>query len=489
MPLKDRTKRKLPRLGIIRLGYLEERKRSDGSTYTFPRQSDCFVLKDAPRLAAWFAEQEITKPRELDVILPFPTLRQNFDAYYSVWAKRVQLCKGDGEHVLYANPMKVTKDKKGTHVYQEPGPTLVVDGIAQVAFTWDERTFAPGDEVECPGSLALDATINVGYLHCAACRMSAVLKVTPYHPDLFDFGYYQISTGSWRNYATIMGTLEALPPIVFEKHLPFTLRMVQEQVVYTQPDGKRATTEKWFLHLQPHPDLLRALFERQAQELASGPIAPPPPQLAAPRIVQAEPDAPPPYAEEPADQLYPDDDVPPRPAIDPNDPPDGWPTEEPPGGPYVEGEWTSEGSPPKETIDAAPPQVTHTVDEPPPEPKVTGRPYDPETLRRRIASVAATKRHRAKPSITMVGLCRALYKQVWGDNTSQFLPHALEYLVGHKTLEECHGKQVGAMIDWLKDTKLSTSGHSVVSTDAVVEANRVARLVVEQEGQQTLPGC
>jgi hypothetical protein len=122
----------------------------------------------------------------------------------------VQLCKGDGERVLYANPMRVTEDKKGTHVYQEAGPTIVSDGVAQVEFTWGDQTFIEGEIVRCPGSAEAGR-----YPHCAACKMSAILKITPYHPDLFDFGYYQITTGSWRNYATITGTLEALPPVVF----------------------------------------------------------------------------------------------------------------------------------------------------------------------------------------------------------------------------------------------------------------------------------
>ena len=41
MALKDRDKsrpRRLARLGIIRLGYKEKRKRKDGSEYEFPRQ-------------------------------------------------------------------------------------------------------------------------------------------------------------------------------------------------------------------------------------------------------------------------------------------------------------------------------------------------------------------------------------------------------------------------------------------------------------------
>ena len=50
MAIKDRKRRRLVRLGVIRLGYKEERKRPDGSTYTFPKQSDHFLLHDAPEI-------------------------------------------------------------------------------------------------------------------------------------------------------------------------------------------------------------------------------------------------------------------------------------------------------------------------------------------------------------------------------------------------------------------------------------------------------
>ena len=69
MALKDRDKtrpRRLVRLGIIRLGYKEKRKRKDGSEYEFPVQADHFVLTDAHELTKVYGEQ----PRELDVNRP-----------------------------------------------------------------------------------------------------------------------------------------------------------------------------------------------------------------------------------------------------------------------------------------------------------------------------------------------------------------------------------------------------------------------------------
>jgi len=445
------------------LGYLAEGKREDGSTYKYPAQSDHFLLHDAPKIAAYFDKRGITKPRELDVILPFSRLDQNYDASYMVWAKGVLLCRGDGERVQYANPMRVVEDKKGTHVYNVAGPTLVVDGVAQCAFTWGESMIGEGEIVRCLGS----AGAEHGHPHCKACKMSAILKVTPYADELFEFGYYQINTGSWRNHQTIMGTLEALPPIVFEKKLPFTLRMVYEQTVYKDKKGKRHPTERWFLHLMPHPDLLRALFERQARELAEGP---------APKVrllpggggyVEAEPATMPPYAEAGVEIGAQDAEWEEAPATtEAVEEPDHWPEEPPP-------EW-----------EEAPPQARQQ-EEPKPAPP-SGRPYDPETLKRRILAVAGRKRKQGRASAAQVGLVWALCGQMW-EEPKQHMPRLLEYLFGLSEPGELSYKQVASLIDWLRDPQ-SERGHSIIDQRAVAEARQVVLLKLGEEGQQMLLG-
>lgn len=479
MPIKDRDRRRLPLLGKIRLGYLEERKRRDGSKYTFPRQADHFILKDAQRIQDWFAEQGITKPRELDVILPFPTLQQNYDASYMVWANGVLLCKGDGEHVLYANPMRVAEDAKGVHVYNEAGPTLVVDGVAQTTFKWGEIEYTPGEIVNCPGS----AGPEFGHPHCAACKMSAILKVTPYDPELFQFGYYQITTGSWRNHQTIMGTLESLPPVVFEKKLPFTLRMVQEQTTYTDDQGKRHATERWFLQLMPHPDMLRALFQRQQHELVTGESKPA--ELPAPRVsvvpLEAEPPDPPPYAEvgaemgvrrdvwvhegPPPDEHMPD-------GIDPEE--EGWSDEA----------YEETRSPPREHPGDSEPIKPVPQEEPAGPP--AGRPYDPETLQRRVGTVAGSKRMRGSASTAQIGLIRALCGHMW-DNVNDHLPRLLDYLLSVQSPEHLSKAQAAALIDWLRDPD-SPDGQHNLYVHAKTEAAQVIRLMLKREGQQSLPG-
>lgn len=455
MPVKDREKRRLPRLGTIRLGYLAEGTRDDGSTYKYPKQADHFLLHDAPKIAAFFEAQGITKPRELDVILPFPGLAGNYDASYMVWAKGVLMCKGDGERVQYANPMRVVQDERGTHVYNVAGPTLVVDGVAQTGFTWGDHEFGEGEIVRCLGS----AGAKHGHPHCKACKMSAILKVTPYADELFQFGYYQINTGSWRNHQTIMGTLEALPPIVFEKKLPFTLRMVWEQTVYKDSAGKRHATERWFLHLMPHPDLLRALFERQARELAEGPAPKVRPLPGGGGYIEAEPVTMPPYAEAGVEMGVEEAqwEEPPPPEPPPQEPP----SQEPP----------SQEPPPQE---------------PPKRPAPGGRPYDPETLKRRILLVAARKRKAGRASMAQVGLVLALCGQMWQE-PKQHVPRLLEYLFKVSEPGELSYKQVSALIDWLRDPE-SERGQNTIDQRAVAEARQVVVEMLKREGQQMLPG-
>ena len=256
MPIKDRTRRRLPRLGVIRLGLLVDNARGGGQ---HPIQTDYFVLKDAPDIEAFYLERGEEKVRELDVRLPFRDLERNFDAWYQVWAGGVLTCQGDGEYVQYATPMRIQEDKKRTRVYNAPGDTLVSNGVAQVAFDWNGTRFEAGEIVPCPGAAA-----NL-YPQCAACRLGALLKVMMADPELFRFGYYQISTGSKRNYDTIMGTLELMPPGQVNA-VPFKLRLVEEQVTY-QEDGKRKKGTKWFLQLEPDPAITRQIYQRATRDL------------------------------------------------------------------------------------------------------------------------------------------------------------------------------------------------------------------------------
>jgi hypothetical protein len=301
MAVKDRKIRRLSRLGIIRLGYLEKRQRKDGSTYTYPKQADRFLLHDAPDIEAFYHDQGIDEVRELDVRLPFKDIESNFPSFYQVWAGGVMVCQGDGEYIQYATPHTVKVDAKGTHVRNAPGDTLVSNGVAQKNFSWNGTQFAQGEIVPCPGKA------GGLYPHCAACRLSCLLKVMMADPDLFRMGYYQIATGSTRNHDTIMGTLETMPTNNVNK-MPFKLRLVEEATTYQdQKTGMRKKGKRFFLQLEPDPTITRRLYARATEHMLDAPQE----QAALPETTEGpeweydadsewaegDPPAPPPFAE------------------------------------------------------------------------------------------------------------------------------------------------------------------------------------------------
>lgn len=136
--------------------------------------------------------------------------------------------------------------------------------------------------------------------------MSAILKVMMARPELFRLGYYQLATGSGRNYDTILGTLE----LIYEQAgkvsgIPFKLRLVEEATTY-QENGKRKQTKKWFVQLEPDPTFTRKLYSRSAMALL-GAGSEPEPEYSG-DYMEAEETAPPPFAEDygPAEEEMPE---------------------------------------------------------------------------------------------------------------------------------------------------------------------------------------
>ena len=294
MALKDRTRKKrLIRGGIIRLGHKEKNKNG----YEYPVQDDHFQLHDAPAILESYGPEQDGKVREIDVTLPFSDIERNFDANYNVWAGGVLVCKGDGEYVQHASPFavndKIRKDgvKTGISVRNAPGETLVDNGVAQAAFDWNGEHFDTGAFVPCSGE-SKDL-----YPHCAACKMTAILKLMMIRPELVRMAYYQLATGSGRNYDIIMGTLDELHNNFGQVNgIRYWLRMVEQSTTYQDEKGTRRKGSKWFLQLEPYPEDVQRMYDRQRAKLGNvAQIAPP---------VDAQPDyetedaAPPPWAED-----------------------------------------------------------------------------------------------------------------------------------------------------------------------------------------------
>ena len=436
MPIKDRTRRRLPRLGVIRLGLLVDNARGSGQ---HPIQTDYFVLKDAPDIADFYAAQDIEKVRELNVRLPFRELERNFDAWYQVWANGVLVCQGDGEYVQYATPTRVeVKKTKGgedrTHVYNANGATLVSNGVAQVAFDWGGTHLEPGEIVPCPGGAA-----NL-YPQCAACKLGALLKVMMADPDLFRFGYYQISTGSKRNYDTIMGTLELMPPGQVNA-VPFKLRLVEEQITF-QEGGKRKKTTKWFLQLEPDPAITRQIYQQRTAALLGAPRQAPPeiPASAGPEWVDLDEETalPPPFVEVGADAAT----------------------------GYEGGDHAPE------------------TGEPPLEPRATNRPYAPETVKAKMVQLAQGQH--ASASQAQVQLIAGKLNECFaGDPDADRKRHGVtNYLFGFESSKNLHTGHVDALLKWLLlDSEKDDTGDYPLHASAPAEAAAIVKAALIDAGQ------
>ncbi len=298
MPLKDRKRKKrLIRGGIIRLGHKEKTK----SGFERPVQDDHFLLHDAPAILESYGEEQDGKVRVIDVTLPFPDVERNFDANYNIWAGGVLICKGDGEYIEHASPF-VVKDKfdkegekSGISVRNAPGETLVDNGVAQTAFSWNGEEFAPGSLVPCSGE-----TKDL-YPHCAACKMTAILKLMMIRPELVRMAYYQLATGSGRNHDVIVGTLDELYANFGQVNgIRYWLRLVEQGTSYKDESGIRRSTKKWFLQLEPYPEDVQRMYDKQRARLFGvAQIAPPTDTVIdVDAEYVADDAAPPPFAEE-----------------------------------------------------------------------------------------------------------------------------------------------------------------------------------------------
>ena len=117
------------------------------------------------------------------------------------------------------------------------------------------------------------------------------------NPEIFRFGYYQISTGSGRNYDHINDTLEAVLAAAGQvSAIPFKLRVVEQSATYLEA-GQRKQTKKFFLQLEPPPEIMLEIIKKQREGLLRPALTGPTAEEQEVKIY-AEEAAPPPYAEE-----------------------------------------------------------------------------------------------------------------------------------------------------------------------------------------------
>lgn len=240
-----------PEIGRIRLGVMKEKTRSDGSKVSYPAESPHFVLKDAQELIPLYDKE----PTELLIYLPYQERDRNFRAYYEEFRSGGLYCQGTGADITYLI------DPEGS------AETVIRNGVVIRDYRDADGDHAVGEMVACPGAKAEDAP----YARCANCRARALLFVLVRDPNdplrlaNDQWGYYRISTGSYRNIEEITRTLNTLSAAsaMFAKEsglagIPMILkripRMMGTRTVDRQSgEAKRIQTEKYFLSLEVDP--------------------------------------------------------------------------------------------------------------------------------------------------------------------------------------------------------------------------------------------
>ncbi len=273
MPLMDVVEQdtgRLTTLGRIRLGWTEPAQ----SGRDRPVQSDHFVFRDTPVLAELFGEE----CKSLPVRFPFPEFDRNIVASYRVWAGGqggkggICLCEGDGASVVSALPFKTSVDDKGrTRVNKAPGDRWVSWGKAVESLEWGEHRFKEGDVVPCPG-------FKRGlYPHCDACRPNILLNIEVRHEGLNVFGYWQVGTQSLNNYKHFLAVWDRLTKKPDGSRIPipmnevrFVLSIRPGSTLFQDSRSKMwSATEKFYLHLQLDPDLVKLLNSYRDQRFVA----------------------------------------------------------------------------------------------------------------------------------------------------------------------------------------------------------------------------
>ncbi len=231
--------RRLPRVGIIRLGKKHPEK-------GYPMDLTYFLVP--PEVAAVYG----TEPRELDVIIPVEDPRRFFPFAMKWYAASSLVCKGDGQTAERAN----SKVDEHDTVIGKPGA---------------RRT-----KVKCPcGHLKTDENPK------GECTLKAILMVMI--PKVSMGGVYWINTQSINNVIEINScvAVERLPdpkdpedegePAGFLRALfghvaliPLKLRRVERDV--EKPDGKRV--KKWLLQLTTDANMSAVQAYRDGAVLA-----------------------------------------------------------------------------------------------------------------------------------------------------------------------------------------------------------------------------
>jgi hypothetical protein len=231
--------------------------------------------------------------------------------------------------------------------------------------------------------------------------------------------------------------------------IPLILKRVPKKIsTPSGTNGTRARREKWLLHVEVDPKWAQKLFIALTE--ASMPDLP---ALEAPKnVTEGE------WEEE--DEKEPDEFSNSKPADD-----FGGPVEQ------VEEEEKPDQKP------------TNTVG---------GRPYDPETVKQRIAEKAASYAQTGEKASEkfrglVCGVMEMCFEPEDAETKSKKRHSVLQYLTGKDSIKEIPDWYIHALKDWLKWTQ-DTGGLITPDSMAIKEAHKIVTKTLADAGQQKLEG-
>ena len=243
--------RRLPRLGVIRLG---EKATTDGGK-EYPKKLEYFNLKDAPGVAAVFG----AKPKSIEIMLPHEDPEVFFPQWRKAYGKSSGLfCKGDGKiasrvrfGIADGKPRfdGDTKPPAKGHMFDPDGEKFIKENGLQVAV--GARYDLPCLAGECP------------FTKSKTCKpMAQFMFLMPSVPGV---GVFQISTTSFNSMVDLNSYIEIVRGIAGRvSMIPLKLSLVPKKVTV---NGK--STGIFHLKLEYAGKMTELIKYRDAKYLAA----------------------------------------------------------------------------------------------------------------------------------------------------------------------------------------------------------------------------
>lgn len=206
--------RRLPRLGMIRLGI---KKVSESSGKEYPAAIDHFNLKDVPEVAAVYGDT----PKELDIVFPVENQDVFFHQARRAYGSSQVFCGCDDGEVATRINVGGGKDPEGDKFIAEQGLKVAIGKTFQLPCTGPDCAFTKNKM--CKG---------IG-------RLMFMLPRVP------RFGCYQIATTSFHSMVGLNSYIDAIVNVAGRiSQIPLKLKLIPKSIA---PEGKKKTV--WVLEL------------------------------------------------------------------------------------------------------------------------------------------------------------------------------------------------------------------------------------------------